>query len=191
MASKPISVGQLQARQYEHDMAAHREVLLWPIARRLTRFVLELSKYQGKLIAGPNGGTKDIRRRMITDSMIVVLSAANALNFSLSDSRASIDLRRDQPSDADAKKLLVHYVSTVGYMAEACEAIDHGGNYPVTDVLKKGLRALFSITAALAAWEGVDLQLTIPERWAEVERASANAADNKPQDVDPQLSAVA
>src|SRR5580765_1264592 len=191
MASKPISVGQLQARQHEHDMAAHRAVLLWPIARRLTRFVLELSEYQGKLIAGPNGGTKDIRRRIITDSMIAVLSAANALNCSLSDSRASIDLRRDQPSDADAKKLLVHYVSTVGYMAEACEAMDVGANYPVADVLKKGLRALFSITAAPAALEDVDLPLTIPERWAEIENASSKAADDKTRDVDTEFSAVA
>jgi len=191
MATKPISVGQLQARQHDHDMAAHRAVLLWPLGRRLASFVLHLSKYQGKLIAGPNAGTKDIRSRVITDSMIIILSAANALNFCMSDSRASINLRRDLPSDTDAKKLLVHYVSTVGYMAEACVAIDHGGDYPVTDVLKKGLRALFSITAALAAWEGVDLQLTIPERWAEVEHASTNAADNMTRDVDADLSAVA
>lgn len=191
MAAKSISVGQLQARQYEHDLAAHRAILLLPLGRRLTRFVLHLSKYQGRLITGPNGGSKDLRRRIITDSMIIILSAANALNFCLSDSRASINLRRDQPSDADAKKLLVHYVSTVGYMAEACEAIDHGGDYPVTDVIKKGLRALFSITAALAALEGVDLLLTIPERWAEVEHASTNSTDTMTRDADSKLSAVA
>jgi hypothetical protein len=191
MASQPISVGQLQARQYEHDMVAHRAVLLLPLGRRLTRFVLHLSKYQGKLITGPSGGSKDLRRRLITDSMIVILSAGNALNFSLSDSRASLNPRRDQPSDTDAKKLLAHYVSTVGYMAEACEAMDHGEDYPVADVLKKGVRALFSITAALAALEGVELQLTIPERWAEVEHASSYAADKMTRDVDNKLSAVA
>ena len=191
MAPQSISVGQLQARQYEHDMAAHRAELLWPLGRRLTRFVLHLAKYQGKLIIGSHPGSKDIRHRVITDSMIIILSAANALNFCLSDSRASINLRRDQPSDTDAKKLLVHYVATVGYMAEACEAMDHGGDYPVTDVLKKGLRALFSITAALAAFEGVDLQLTIPERWAEVEQARSHAEAKVIQDVADKLSAVA
>jgi hypothetical protein len=191
MASTPISVGQLQARQHEHDMVANRAVLLWPLSRRHMRFVLHFSKYQGKLISGPSGGPKDLRRRVITDSMIDILSAANALNFCLSDSRASLNPRRDHPSDTESKKLLAHYVSTVGYMAEACEAMDQGENYPVAEVLKKGVRALFSITAALAALEGVDLQLTIPERWSELEHASREVADTMSGGVDPKLSAVA
>jgi hypothetical protein len=113
-------------------------------------------------------GSTDPIARVITDSLIILLAAANALGV-----RLRADLSGEPRADTGPignDQLLDSYIETVGEMAKACEAFDHIKNFPSELVFKAAMARLTAVVIALAELNGVDLLTTVPKRWDQVER---------------------
>jgi hypothetical protein len=157
-----------QARQHKHDVAAHAQVLSWPTFRQVTHFALHFAKYQGILVNAVRNEDKKTRHRVIVDSFIIALASANTLGMKLAEWRQS-PTSKSVSKHSSYGALLVAYVSTVGRIAKACEALDHSESYPSWAVLEESVTALMGVICAFAAHEGLDLSSLVARRWAEVE----------------------
>jgi hypothetical protein len=155
---------ELQAQQLQHDLLAHTSVLQWPTLRRLTHFALHFAKYQGTLVAG--GLTTSNRAKLLADTFIICLAAANTLNGSL-----RVDTRRARPSSASSEAVLLDYVVSTGRFAKACEALDHAEAYPVEAELRNSLSQIADATVQLCTLLGIDLEAEVRTRWVQVEAA--------------------
>src|SRR6516225_9232705 len=81
---QPVMLG-LQQEQFQHDERFHREITRLSLAARVKHMALHFCKYTGQLatvLQDPENAA--LRSRTITDSFIISLCSANALNFSLS-----------------------------------------------------------------------------------------------------------
>lgn len=161
------SLRDLQASQLEHDRRAHKQVLCWPFPRRVMHFALHFAKYQATLLATEPIRDSAIRRRVLTDSFIIAMAAANTLD---------IELVTGNAEAVDSHELLISYVVATGKMAKACEAMDHEEPFDYRSALETSVATLASLTGALARLERIDLVASTRERWLEVEEALAAAS---------------
>jgi hypothetical protein len=134
----------------------------------LTHFALHFAKYQGILVSATSDEDKKLRHRILVDSFIIALAAANGLGIKLAEWRQDSTQKLSERSSYGA--LLGAYVSTVGRIAKACEALDHNESYPSWAVLEESITVLTGTIRAFAAHEGIDLAIAVTRRWAEVER---------------------
>ena len=160
-----------QNEQFRHDRVAHGEMLALPLPRRLGHFTLHFAKYQAVMLRSLKTGDTDPVARLITDSLIILLAAANALGVRL---KADMDGESQaNPSLISNEQLLVSYIETIGDMAKACEAFDHIKNFPSALVFKAALARLTAIVFGLAELNSVDLFVAVPKRWDQIERKLA------------------
>jgi hypothetical protein len=160
-------LGHLQTRQLEHDRLAHQQVLAWSHQRRLTHFTLHFAKYQATLLTTDHSRDSALRRRVLTDSLIITLATANTLGIQLAD-RASTFLRTCCPTSGHGLTL-TSYISTVGCLAKSCEAMDHEEPFDHRQAFETGVVNLLLITARLAELEEVDLIESTHQRWSDIE----------------------
>lgn len=172
----------LQASQLEHDRRAHKQVLCWPFQRRVTHFSLHFAKYQATLLTTDPVRDSGIRRRVLTDSFIIAMAAANTLDLELPSSNVEA---------LNSHDLLISYVVATGKMAKACEAMDHGEPFDFRDALEISVAALASLTRALARLERIDLVASTRERWSEVEEAVATASTRETSTIEKKTAAYA
>jgi hypothetical protein len=157
-----------QNEQFRHDRVAHGEMLALPLHRRLAHFTLHFAKYQAVMLSSLKTGNAEQIGRLITDSLIILLAAANALG-----ARLRADTNGDSftdPGVVSSAQLLEAYIETVGEMAKACEAFDHIKNFPSELVFRGALARLAALVIGLAELNNVDLFTTVPKRWDQVER---------------------
>jgi hypothetical protein len=79
----------LQREQFEHDERFHREIVRLNIHARLNHMALHFCKYTGQFATVRASGDPELRMKTITDSFIISLCSANALNFNLKNSAGS------------------------------------------------------------------------------------------------------
>jgi hypothetical protein len=157
-----------QNEQFRHDRVAHGEMLALPLHRRLAHFTLHFTKYQAVMLSSSKNSSTDPIARLVTDSLIILLAAANALGV-----RLRAEPNGESQADGGSinhQQLLYSYIETVGEMAKACEAFDHIKNFPSELVFKAALARLTAIVFGMAELHGVDLLATVPKRWDQVER---------------------
>lgn len=105
----------LQREQFQHDKRNHFDILHLSKTDRLKHYGLHYCKYVGRLARG-TAESKSVARTL-TDTFLVVLSAANTLHQELGD-LSPIPLRDDVNT-------LRIFADAAGRFADACEKIDH------------------------------------------------------------------
>jgi NTP pyrophosphatase (non-canonical NTP hydrolase) len=190
-STQNFNFADFQRRQTEHDDLAHRDILQLSIQRRVVHYTLHFAKYQGQLLKASKSSDSGVIARLLTDSMIIVLSAANTLNIALQPfaNDANTKSRRALGRLSKRDAMLDEYIEHVGEMAKACEALDHLEQYPSRQVLESSVANLGAVVVSLAAQHGVDLTRAVPNRWATVEQKVLATTENA-QAHDP-LTAVA
>jgi hypothetical protein len=153
---------QLQWEQFEHDEKYHREIARLTVQDRLKHMALHFAKYAGEIFAGPSD---DKFRRLVTDTLIIGISAANTLNIRLADAVGHTDA--GNPSDFDRQLVIA-----AGRMATACEKLDHLEDFPFRPHIASEVVKI--IVAALAVFMDKcwDVPTTIQERLALVKAKS-------------------
>src|SRR5438067_1321862 len=125
----------LQAAQYRHDQAAHMDIAGLAVPQRVTHFTLHFSKYVGQLAHATRKTDDPLIQKVVTDSFVIALAAANAMNVDLQ-RRIEEGLYRSDLTELDSDgegtldAVLLRYAEVVGKMAKACEALDHMEDYP-------------------------------------------------------------
>lgn len=167
-----LSLPYLQAEQLRHDEIAHQDILQLSVSRRLTHFALHFTKYQVALLKNSKSSSSDPLCRPLTDSLIIVLAAANALDVNLEE--RVLEYGINQREDL-RESLLYEYVDILGNMAKACEAIDHAESYPSLAVFEQSIVNLVMLLERLAQLEDIDLIAMTKRRWREVEEKFLSA----------------
>jgi hypothetical protein len=178
----------LQREQLEHDQKFHREIAQLSLHARLNHMALHFCKYTGQLAdICANGDTNGMRQRTITDSFIISLCCANALNILLEDHTEGAYLENFNDLQGMgrylAKRLysqaqfgdawaLTSYAVQAGHMARACEKIDHLESFPFREVIVNSVVDLFRIALIYAALNEIDPEESVPARRQEVRRRS-------------------
>jgi hypothetical protein len=152
----------LQWEQFEHDEKYHREIARLTVQDRLKHMSLHFAKYAGELFAGPSEGKF---RRLVTDTLIIGISAANTLNIRLADIVGKAD--SSNASDFD-RKLVV----AAGRMATACEKLDHLEDFPFRPHIAGEVVKIIDAALAVFMDKGWDVPTTIKDRLAPVKAKS-------------------
>lgn len=176
----------LQRGQFEHDERFHREITRLPINARLNHMALHFCKYTGQFARVCASGDHALRAQTITDSFIISLCSANALNLDLSqqiapDLTGSATLKdigtylaktvyRDCPTDS---WLLITHASHAAQMARACEKIDHLEDFPFRQEIQKAVLALCQTTLVAAVANDIDLSVAVYNRRRELRDRAA------------------
>lgn len=152
-----------QQAQHEHDLENHFDILSLSRLDRLKHYGLHFAKYAGRFARG-EAETKS-RAQTMTDAFLVSLSAANALNQSLSDVEVG-HRNGEAPSDLE-------FTDQAGRFADACEKIDH---------LEEFRSLALDANAALVEWiicsaaaNGLDLDSLVDERREQLARRPVHA----------------
>ena len=111
----PNELPRLQREQFQHDKRNHFDILHLSKTDRLKHYGLHYCKYVGRLARG-NNEAKSVERTL-TDTFLIVLSAANTLHQELGD-------LSPVPSGDEVNTLRV-FADAAGRFADACEKIDH------------------------------------------------------------------
>src|SRR4051812_4652826 len=74
---------ELQKAQHLHDVAAHQDIMHLIVPKRLRHFTLHFAKYQGAISKALRTSDRRALTRALTDSLIIILASANALNIKL------------------------------------------------------------------------------------------------------------
>lgn len=168
---------QLQIEQYRHDNKAHQDILGLPVPRRLAHFTLHFAKYVGSLSTALRDQNAELQVRIVTDSLIIALAAANAMNVDLE--------RKIEPSypsgSTDVNSLLWSYAEIVGEMAKACEATDHMEDYPSRAVMERNVARLIPLIRDFAGAINLDLTKAVKERWRILEQKSVLCIEDNPE----------
>jgi hypothetical protein len=172
----------LQREQFEHDERFHREISRLPIHARLNHMALHFCKYTGQLATLIRSKDDQLRAKTITDSFIISLCSANALNFDLSKAVAPIlansatlhDLghylveKLSSDTELDDNWLLITHAREAAKMARACEKIDHLEEYPFRREIQDAV-VLLCQTALMAAFvNDLDLEDAVHKRREEI-----------------------
>jgi hypothetical protein len=179
---------QLQAGQLRHDTVAHQDILHLILPRRLTHFTLHLAKYQAGLHGSLIPAASPTRQRLITDSMIIVLAAANGMKVDLrarisQSSTGSVFEANRTRTSTSLTDLVNGYIQSVGRMAKACEALDHLEDFPVRQVLELSVIELALTVGAISQVDGLDLKASVEKRWYEIEQELAKLQTEAPANV--------
>jgi hypothetical protein len=171
----------LQREQFEHDESFHREILRLSIHARLNHMALHYCKYAGQLAAVCVFPDNALRSRTITDSFIISLCSANALNLSLSgpvaanlgnvslcDLGHSLSRRLYPDTILNDNWLLVEHTIYSGKMARACEKIDHLEAFPFREESQAAVVRLCQIAVIAASVNNIDIIYEVKERRKEI-----------------------
>lgn len=157
-----------QVEQLRHDAVAHGDIARLPMRRQLVYFTLHFAKYHGRLLKALRQDDGEAIQRLITDSFIISLAAANALG------RRPRVIGAGRPTSLSRLRtpeaLMTAYAEVVGEMAKACEAFDDTDDFPSHAVLETCVCTLVRIVIALANVKEVSVLETVPHRWSQVER---------------------
>jgi hypothetical protein len=181
MGEQPVMLG-LQREQFEHDERFHREIVRLNIHARMNHMALHFCKYTGQFATVRASGDPELRMKTITDSFIISLCSANALNFNLSekiapDLESSATFRDIGPhlvgqlcptTRLDDGWLLVAHAVHAGEMARACEKIDHLESFPFREDLQKSVLKLCQIALMAASANNIDLLSSVHRRRCEM-----------------------
>jgi hypothetical protein len=186
----------LQRAQHRHDQVAHQDIAGRSVPKRVTHFTLHFSKYVGGLAKAIRKSDEQQLRRLITDTFVITLAAANAMNVDLqrriaeAESRQALDaLALD--SQRDLSGVVLRYAEVVGEMSKACEALDHMEDFPSRKTQEKGVVLLLSIVCRLAELAGMDLAVATKERWKSIEQKPVVTRDESSTPDAARLSRVA
>jgi hypothetical protein len=153
---------QLQWEQFEHDEKYHREIARLTVQDRLKHMALHFAKYAGEIFAGPSD---DKFRRLVTDALIIGISAANTLNIRLADTVGQTDT--GNPSDFDRQLVIA-----AGRMAAACEKLDHLEDFPFRPHIAGEVLKIIDCALAVFVDRKWDLVMSIKDRLAPVKAKS-------------------
>jgi hypothetical protein len=177
----------LQREQFEHDERFHREIARLDLVTRLKHMALHFCKYTGRIATILHDRENAaLRLRTITDSFIISLCSANALNLDLSERVAprleSTTTLRDlglfltrqfhpttKPDDA---WFLEAHAIHAAKMAAACEKIDHLEAFPFRNEMCEAVVGLCQIALISASWNDIDLYRAVRERRTEIRQHS-------------------
>lgn len=179
-----VQLFQLQLSQYQHDQKYHKDIWLLSVHGRLNHFALHFCKYTGylaEIIGEPNPSKF---QRLVTDSFIVCLAAANTLNMQIAEELINHDIntadnlndlasRLAKTSNAnfsDHSVFLKHVAVEAGRLAKACESIDHLERYPSREVIAETVVDLFKTFLMAAHCNGMDIAREAKSRLLEVEK---------------------
>lgn len=178
----PVSlITDLQWAQHRHDEAYHRDIAILPVATRVKHFALHFAKYVGALVEARRRGDEAAYTRLLTDTFIIALAAANAVALKLEDvaehydeTDSLIDLgvaiaQSKQRAGGFGDELVPELAVRVGQLAKACESLDHVEDYPFRPSIQTAVKAIFEIVAVEAAVRQIDLAKASKERLAGVE----------------------
>jgi hypothetical protein len=107
----------LQREQFHHDKRNHFDILCLSKSDRLKHYGLHFAKYVGRLARGSDE-PKSVERTL-TDTLLVVLSAANTLHQELGNEALPPLLLGNKIDPVYA------FADAAGRFADACEKIDH------------------------------------------------------------------
>jgi hypothetical protein len=159
----------LQAEQDRHDEFAHRDILNLPVERRLTHMALHFAKYAGRLI-GMQDANRQVLERIIVDTTIICLCSANALRLPLGQFEGGSDVLRPPFSPVALPMWLGSQIAVHnGGFAKACEAFDHGEDFPYDEVLSASVLGILRSSLAAAETLPLDLATAIRSRWSGIE----------------------
>ncbi|SRR5258706_770300 len=168
-----IDYRQLQAGQMHHDQIAHQDIWTLAVPHRLTHFTLHFAKYIGALVTANKTNDTELKKRVLTDSLVIALATANAVQVDLA---TSVETPNERSNTADIRllprqfdSLTLELAEVVGRMAKACEAFDHAEKFPSRDVIEHSVSRLIPVIEGLAEIEGLDIVSCVTERWAAVE----------------------
>lgn len=184
----------LQRGQFEHDELFHREIARLDVAARLKHMALHFCKYTGQFAAtlqSPDNAA--LKLRTITDSFIISLCSANALNLNLSErvapqlganytlrdlgSYLASQLYPATPLD-DAWLLATHAIYAAR-MARACEKIDHLEAFPFREELQEAVLSLCRLTLIAASANNIDLNSAVHARRQQIQHPFISALSDR------------
>jgi hypothetical protein len=162
----------LQWRQQVHDDRYHRDILLLAVGQRMKHFALHLAKYAGQLVDSIDEDDSSTQNRLMVDSFIITLAAANTLNINLAQSSRTppVDNKYDLRSAghffageleylADDKYWFVkQLIRSAGRMAKACESLDHTERFPSREALEAAVIDVYKLVLAYASMMRSDLE---------------------------------
>lgn len=147
-----ISMRERQRAQHEHDLRNHFDIVSLSRQDRLKHYGLHFAKYAGRLARGE--AEVKTRRETLVDALLIVLSAANALNQTLVDPQDGLRIT-EAPSD-------LAFTDQAGRFADACEKIDHLEEFRAIALAANQALSEWIMRSAAAA--GLDLDDLIDER---------------------------
>lgn len=153
---------QLQWGQFEHDEKYHREIARLTVQDRLKHMALHFSKYAGEIFAEPSD---DKYRRLVTDTLIIAISAANTLNIRIADIVGQTEA--DNATDFDRQLVIA-----AGRMATACEKLDHLEDFPFRTHIAGEVVKIINAALTVFFDKGWDVPSTIKNRLAPVKAKS-------------------
>lgn len=176
----------LQLRQHVHDEKYHQDIWCLPYNARIKHMVLHFAKYAGKFVLAEERQDKHLLTSTLVDTWIIALASANILNIRLShslglDDQDAVDLyelgdrleKSEIPISNDPYRLAFRELTkTAGYMAKACESMDHGEAFDSRGTLERGVIHVAKLSLALAHSLHIDLFPRVQKRWKEVEAKS-------------------
>jgi hypothetical protein len=182
----------LPREQFEHDERFHREIVRLNLVARLKHMALHFCKYTGQFAAilhRPDDVS--LRIRTITDSFIISLCSANALNFNLSEHIApnigvAVTLRNlgiylahqlYPTTKLDSEWLLTAHATNSAKMAAACEKIDHLEAFAFRDALQEAVLRLCQIAIISASAYDIDLVSAVRARRKEIQKRNLFITD--------------
>ncbi|HET9714150.1 MAG TPA: hypothetical protein VFP64_19850 [Pyrinomonadaceae bacterium] len=172
----------LQVRQREHDIKAHKDIYYLPNPERIKHLSFHIAKYAGRL-AMPDECEENFTRTLV-DTFIIALSASELLGISLP---RAVGVPEDTSTPVELKdfglalstQLFNGTVSrdwyfrqlarVAGQMSKACESLDHLEDFPFREVITKAVIDLILITIATAAFLEIDLTSQVHARWNAIE----------------------
>lgn len=176
----------LQWEQLKHDESYHKDIVILPLAARLTHMVLHNTKYTSHFLSAVDVGDSKLFEKTLLDAFVISLASANALNQDLG--AAVIDSVGDASSLKDAGTLLAKnllrdgsdhlwlartFAQHNGKLAKACESFDHiEGDVPFRKWMLEANCSLFKAIVAEADARGMDLLPLYRGRMREIEAKS-------------------
>lgn len=198
----------LQWLQDQHDKHYHQDIYTMSRTNNITHMVMHMAKYTGKLVdistgrdqlAFPTDATPHYAA-VLTDYLIVLMSAANRMNINLGVSLVNIckesvcwgDYGGFYPNQETAVEALrnavvldrvlhdrplleqiVPFIRGMGMMSKALEALDHMESYPSREVLNDQIVLMFQHALRLHNYYSPQaFTEAIKERMLQIERAS-------------------
>lgn len=175
----------LQWAQLKHDEAYHRDIVILPLAQRISHMALHNAKYTGYFFAAIDGNEPDRLMRTLTDAFTIALASANALNQDLgceletkignevSLHALGLRLTDTLPRDSNDPLWLVRrFAQYSGQLAKACESLDHLEAMPFRELMSESNLAFFMTVLAEASARGADLAEAYKSRMRDVESKS-------------------
>ncbi len=173
----------LQWTQLLHDERYHKDVVLLPLGERVKHMALHMAKYVGYL-AAIEGNDPERVSRILTDAFIISLATANTLNQDLgrelgrpaesSSDLATLghELASELGKTDDTSGLLRAFARHSGWLAKACESLDHMESFPFRNAMRESNIALFKLVVSAAAERSLDLTTLYAARLRVVEERS-------------------